>query len=57
MEKVHRELGRYPKWYKAEKDETEKGGQPRAGAMAAKCDTISASGREECVWNLKRLGA
>ena len=24
MEKVHRELGRYPKWYKAEKDETEK---------------------------------
>ena len=34
MERVRKELGRYPKWYKAERDETEKDGQ----SQAAGCD-------------------
>ena len=33
MEKVYRELGRYPKWYRAGKDEAEKDIQPQHGGL------------------------
>ena len=36
MEKVQKELGRYPKWYKTAKDTTEKAGQPRATVQTIK---------------------